>query len=573
MTEALFFLRCILRQKVLDAGAWPQALCVSDFIGNVLMPNHIDMHQRREKRKTRQLILPFGEHARFGHGVAFDSRSAVNGHMLVAGPSGTGKSHQLNRMILRLAEQGAKQVFVIDIHGDLADFSELRAFRSSPIPGNLVQTIKFGEQTKYGLPPLDLLDDPEGGPRKRANAFINLMERQGALGPKQKTALFRLVIDLYKQHGFLMDDPSTWTLHNDPRQAYGKAKTVVARPGMLALPGIDWFDKSEVEKSALKRDFGVQFNGATKCWEVSESHPLASQAVENWGSSGVKRFPTLSDVRRHLWNRLVMMKTGQSAPAIRALDKVMSLASKRARLRSRRLNEAGQDDLEKLEQSLAKAQSESVALFQEGMEKVDSGQELEELLLWDSADAIKGLFDRIEALERSGIFKGHPPPFDLNVPIWHYNIKSLSDDEQMLFVDVLLERIFMEAKSRGEADGPDTFIFLDEAHKFVVDDGDHVINRLVKEARKFGIGLILSSQAFVHFSDDLLMSSGLKLVLGCPEMYREPMRRKLGLEMVEMKGGRKVNPLALIRPRDTAMVSISVSGENSPMADIKIFAG
>lgn len=526
---------------------------------------------KRFKRPTRQLILPFGTHARFGQSIAFDSRKAVNGHMLVAGPSGTGKSHQLNRMILNLAEQGAKQVFVIDIHGDLADFDDLRPFRKTPVPDNLVQSIRFGEQTRFGLPPLDLLDDPEGGPRKRANAFINLMERQGALGPKQKTALFRLVIDLYKRHGFLMDDPRTWTLDYDPRQI--RVKVVVARPGMIALPGLDWFDKSEDEKTALKRDYGVKFNAETKCWEVQENHPLASDAAEQWGSSGVKRFPTLADVRRHLWDRLVMMKTGQSAPAIRALHKVMSLATKRARLRSRKLNDAGEEDLDKLEGMLGKARTESIEAFQEGMERVDSGAELEELLLWDSADAVKGLFDRIEALDRSGIFKGEPPPFDLSVPIWHYNIKSLSDPEQMLFVDVLLERIFMEAKSRGEADGPDTFILLDEAHKFVVDDGDHIINRLVKESRKFGVGLILSSQAFVHFSDDLLMSSGLKLVLGCPEMYREPMRRKLGLEMVDLKNGKRVNPLSLIRPKDTAMISITTAGENTPMADIKIIAG
>ena len=528
--------------------------------------------EKRIKRKTRQLVLPFGTHARFGQSIAFDSRKAVNGHMLVAGPSGTGKSHQLNRMILSLAEQGAKQIFVIDIHGDLGDFEDLKPFRSTPVPHNLVHTIKFGEQTRYGLPPLDLLNDPEGGPRKRANAFINLMERQGALGPKQKTALFRLVIDLYKQHGFMIDDPRTWTLDYDPRLV--RARVVVARPGMIALSGLDWFDKNEDEKSQLKRDFGIRFNGETKCWEIAQDHPLAREAAERWGSSGLKRFPTLADVRRHLWDRLVMMKTGQSAPAIRALSKVMALATKRARLRSRKLNEAGEEDLEKLEGMLGKAQQESIEAFQEGMEKVDSGAELEELLLWDSADAVKGLFDRIEALDRSGIFKGEPPPFDLGVPIWRYNVKSLSDDEQLLFVDVLLERIFMEAKSRGEADGPDTFILLDEAHKFVVkDDGEHIINRIVKEARKFGVGLILSSQAFIHFSDDLLMSSGLKLVLGCPEMYREPMRRKLGLEMVELRNGKKVNPLSLIRPKDTAMISISTAGENLPMADIKIVAG
>ena len=514
-------------------------------------------------------MLPFGHHARFGQLVGFDSQRASNGHMLVAGPSGTGKSHQLNRMILQLAEQGAK-LYVIDIHGDLGDFEDLKPFREHPIPPNLVQTIKFGEHTRFGLPPLDLLNDPEGGPRKRANAFISLLERQGALGPKQKTALFRLVMDLYKQHGFLADDPRTWSLQYDPRHI--KPRVVQPRQGMVALPGLDWFEKSEDEKALLKQNYGLKFNGETRCWEIVQDHPMVEDAVEQWGTSGVKRFPTLADVRRHVWGRFVMMKTGQSAPAIRALDKVMSLAAKRDRLRSRKFKESPEQDLDRLEGMLEAARKDSVEAFEEGMEKVDSGQELEELLLWDSADAVKGLFDRIEALDRSGIFKGEPPPFDLRVPIWRYHIKSLSDAEQMLFVDVLLERIFMEAKSRGEADGPDTFILLDEAHKFVVDDKDHIINRLVKESRKFGIGLILSSQAFVHFSDDLLMSSGLKLVLGCPEMYREPMRRKLGLEMVELRGGKKVNPLSLIRPKDTAMISISTSGENAPMADIKIFA-
>ncbi|ODP35027.1 helicase HerA domain-containing protein [Pandoraea sp. ISTKB] len=526
---------------------------------------------RRYKRKTQRIVLPFGTHARFaGQEYSFDSHKAINGHFLVAGPSGSGKSHQLNRMILGLAEQGAKQVFVIDVHGDLGDFSDIAPHRDRPIPEGLVHTINFGEQTQYGLPPLDLLDDPEGGPRKRANAFINLLQRQGALGPKQKTALYRLLIDLYKQHGFMVDDPKTWSLSYDPRRT--RSRNVTPRPGMLALPNLNWFDKSEGEKDEIRQEYGVKFNGETKCWEISQDHPKASEAVERWGEAGGKRFPTLADVRRHLWDRLVMMKTGQSAPAIRSFDKVMSLATKRAKLRARKFDSAGAEDLDKLEGMIGKAQAEAVDAFKDGIEKVDSGQELEELLLWDSADAVKGLFDRIEALERSGIFKGVAPPFDENVPIWRYNIKSLSDDEQQLFVDVLLERIFLEAKSRGEADGPDTFILFDEAHKFVVDDGDHIINRIVKEARKFGVGMIMGSQAFIHFSDDLLMSSGVKLVLGCPEMYRESMRRKLGLDMIDMRSGKRVNPLSLIRPKDTAMLSMATAGENAPMTDIKICA-
>jgi len=529
---------------------------------------------KRVKRQTKHLVVPFGAHARFkDRSYAFDSRKAVNGHMLIGGPSGTGKSHQLNRIVLNLAEQGA-QVFVVDVHDDLGDFSDLVPFRTKPIADNLVQSIHFGEQSEYGLPPLDLLDDPEGGPRKRANSFISLLERQGVLGPKQKTALFRLLMDLYKIHGFMPDDPKTWSLTYDTRARSTQSKSVNPRPGFVGLPRLNWYDRSDEEKKELKAAYGLQFNGSnpeSKFWEMPVDHPLAEDAVAKWGVLQGKRFPTLSDLRRHLWDRLVMMKTGQSAPAIRAFCDVMKLASSRAKLRDRKLSEHDAEQRAKIEARLAKAQDEAVLAFKTGLEKVDSGQELEELLLWDSADSVKGLFDRIEALERSGIFKGTSPQFDDSVPIHRFRIKSLSDAEQALFVDVLLENIFMAAKARGEADGPDTFILIDEAHKFVVEDGDHIINRIVKEARKFGIGIILASQAFVHFSDDLLMSSGLKLVLGCPEMFREPMRRKLGLDMVEL-GTRKVNPLALIRPKDTAMISISTAGENTPMADIKICA-
>jgi hypothetical protein len=523
----------------------------------------------RHKRKTNRLVLPFGTHTRFGREYIFDSMTAVNPHMLFAGPSGSGKSHQLNRTILTLAEQGA-QVFVIDLHGDLGDFSELAPYRNSPIPDGLVHTIDFGEQTQYGLPPLDLL--PNTGPRKRANSFIDLLHRQGTLGPKQKTALFRLLMELYKNHGFYQEDPTTWTLNNDPRNK--QSVTVTPRPGMVALPGLDWFTKSPAEKEMLKQTYALSFNGQqsnAKFWEVPENHAMAADAQARWGVTDGKRYPTLADVRRHLWDRYVMMKTGQSDKAIRALDKVIALAAKRARLRTRKMTDALEADLGKLESQIEKAQDESLAAFEEGMKNIDSGKELEELLMWDSADAIKGLFDRIEALERSGIFQGNPPPFSPEVPIWRYNIKDLSDPEQVLFVEVLLENIFAQAKARGEADGPDTFILLDEAHKFVIEDGDHIINRVVKEARKFGLGVILASQAFVHFSDDLLMSSGLKLVLGCPEMYREPMRRKLGLDMLDIRG-KKINPLALIRQKSTAMISIQTAGENAPMADIDIVA-
>lgn len=336
----------------------------------------------RVKRKTNRVTIPFGSHSNFANKYyEFDSHRASNAHMLVAGPPGSGKSHQLNRVLLCLAEQKVR-VILVDCQGDLGDFRSLEPLRDKPVPDNLVQSVKFGEQSEFGLSPLDLLDDPESSPRKCANAFISLLQRQGALGPKQKTALFRLLMDLYREHGFLPEDPKTWSLDYDPRRVK-VSKPVIPRDGMLALPNMDWFNKSDSQKQEIRETYAVKFNGDgdIKFWEVSKTHPLAAEAVAKWGPLEGKRFPTLSDVRRHLWERLVMMKTGQNAPAIRSLEKVMSLAKSRARVLVRKQNAAGQEDMVKLDAMLVKAQEEAIDAFTDGIQKIDSGDELEELLL------------------------------------------------------------------------------------------------------------------------------------------------------------------------------------------------
>lgn len=517
------------------------------------------------KRAAPRLVVPFGPPVRIKSAgeLSFDSKTATNAHILMAGPSGCGKTHQLNRIIRSLANQGAKQIFVINVHGDLCE----------GIPAELMQTVEFSETGEFGLSPLDVLDDPLiGGVRRRANGFINLLERQGALGPKQKTALFRLLVDLYARFGFLVDDPRTWSLDHDPRQSRAARPTGTPSEGHQLLPNLDWFNMSGPEKDRVRKEYSIRFNDSCKKWEISVTHPRLVEALQKWGpDANAKRHPSLADLKRLLWDRLVAMKTGQSTFAVRALDKVMNLAAKRARLRHRKLKASDAEEMAKIETQLENARVEALDAFQQGMAQLDSGNELDELILWDSADAIKGLYDRIESLERAGIFRGAPPPFDESVPVWNYDIKALTDNEKQLFVDTLLERIFIEAKARGEADSADTFIIIDESHLFVVEDGDHIINKLVKEARKFGIGLIMASQAFMHYSEDLLISAGAQVVLGCPQMLQEQMRRKLGLDMI-IYNDKKYNPLRFLKPRETAFVSIATQGEAKPMVEVWISA-
>src|SRR3546814_3230789 len=85
------------------------------------------------------------------------------------------------------------------------------------------------------------------------------------------------------------------------------------------------------------------------------------------------------------------------------------------------------------------------------------------------------------------------------------------------------------AKARGQRDNPDTFIIIDEAHKFMSPDNEHIMNRMAREVRKFGVGLILVSQNFDHFPEDLIANSAMTMILGLHDMHHDRAARRLGL--------------------------------------------
>src|SRR3546814_7397123 len=151
----------------------------------------------------------------------------------------------------------------------------------------------------------------------------------------------------------------------------------------------------------------------------------------------------------------------------------------------------------------------------------------------------------------TGIFKDVPPTFAQDDPLRVYDIKARSEDEQSMFAEVLLERLFLEAKARGQRDNPDTFIIIDEAHKFMSPDNEHIMNRMAREVRKFGVGLILVSQNFDHFSEDLIANSAMTMILGLHDMHPDRAARSIGLKRENLKW---------ITPKQNALVQVRSGG-------------
>lgn len=134
--------------------------------------------------------------------VIWDSQKVINGHMLIVGKSGTGKTYTFKKLISQLQEQskGKLRVHIIDVHGDIS------------IDG--ASTVKFSESTNYGFNPIAINPDPDfGGVRKKIQSFISAINRTTTrLGSKQESVLRNILTDLYTANGFLDGRPDTWSI-------------------------------------------------------------------------------------------------------------------------------------------------------------------------------------------------------------------------------------------------------------------------------------------------------------------------------------------------------------------------
>ncbi len=438
--------------------------------------------------------------------IVWDPSRAISGHALLVGSSGTGKTHRLRYLIDNLTRANRNvNIHILDVHGDIAPDARNR--------------VKFAETTDYGLNPLEVVTDPEfGGVRRRINSFIAMINRTTSkLGVRQEATLRALISDLYLANGYNQKDPLTWDPRTNPK-ARGKTLQTKRHPSITDLAAM----------CAWRLNVLVTGGGADA---YAALHYVNKLAREDGADADIAK-RALREVRE--------LATNAGGNDVNYhLEEIEKLAKRI----NRESIKGGNTDDTKLETAIMKA-TETYDSF---LHSIKSGRELEEYIKYDSVETLKSIHERIKGLDAAGIFKDRPPSFNSSDPLRVYDIKALSEDEQSMFAEVLLERLFVEAKSRGQKDSPDTFIVIDEAHKFMSTDNEHIINRMAREVRKFGVGLILVSQNFDHFPEDLIANSAMTMILGLHDMHHQKAETKLGLKRGKLK---------FIRPRHSAMVQV-----------------
>ena len=494
-------------------------------------------------REEVVMRIDLGRHAKSGDVIAWAPDELINGHLVMTGDSGSGKTHNLRsfcRQMAQTAGPSLRRIHIFDSHGDIDVESSL---------------VEFSQSTPYAFNPLEINPDPHfGGVRRAIANFIGMIQRSSRkLGPTQESVLRNLLLDVYAAKGFHQDNPATWSVGE-----MGQAPAA-AQPGRIYLDVP--FEEKDVAKDVARRDgVNLEFDGAVKCWWVSEHSP----SMQRWGRKvWGKQYPTIHDVISLAQLKLKTLFVGTDQKGMLALEGLCrAQASLFAKIRQTAKRAAvEEEEVLQLERDRAAAKSKDALLA--FIEKVTTGTELDDLIRYESAETLKSLLDRLDNLKATGVCRSVAPPYDPDALVWRYGLRAYGDDEKRMFVENLLERLFQRAVARGEVDGITDVVVIDEAPKYMVDDSGHIICRIINEARKFGIALFLVSQSPTQYPEQILAGVGCKIVLGLDPMYHRMAATKLALDQRFIEA---------IRPRRLILVNQKFKGSVAQWAPVNLDA-
>lgn len=336
--------------------------------------------------------------------------------------------------------------------------------------------VKFSEATRAGYNPLEInVDMHSGGVRRQIAFIIDIINRTSRkLGPRQESALRNLLGDVYHLRGIRADEQSTWA-----RQS---------------------IDEPTYEQMVRAR---------------------------NW--SGLRDFyPVLQDVISYADRVLKRLTLGADSQAANALERVEESATRIQRLQARHQQAATDEEVNTLQARFQAEKDRAIEAFANFVNSIESGRELADVLKYTNRETLQSLLERLHGLLECGVMRANPPDWG-GASTRIYRIGSLTDDAGKLLFFMRAQAILRECMDAGKTPQLRRLLVVDEGHRYYSDDPDNPINRIAKEGRKFGLGLVIGSQSPTHFSEDFLTNCGTVFLLGLHENYWDMACRRMNL--------------------------------------------
>lgn len=410
--------------------------------------------------------------------VILDTDCLINGHMLFAGMSGTGKSYQI-QALLRACARDNIEVDVFDVHEEL-DGSPRSA------------ATKFSAATRAGYNPLVINQDPHsGGVRNQIAMILDMINRTSRqLGPRQESALRNLIGDVYYLRGCHADSPQSWR----------------------------------------KREMT----------EAQYDHMVGARDYRSMRDY----FPILRDVISYAERKLKTLSLGTDTRAVAALERVEAAAARLASFSAKYHRASTEEEAARLEKQLETDKGKAIDAYVEYVRSIETGREFQDVLKYTNKETLVSIIERLEALQHAGIFCSNPPDWG-GALIRVHQIGALRDDERRLLFYNRAQQVLRECMDAGKSPRLRRIVLVDEGHLYYSEDGDNPMNRIAKEGRKFGLGLVIGSQSPTHFSEDFLTNCGSVFLLGIHEQYWDMACRKLKIDQSTLRACRAREVLAL----------------------------
>lgn len=266
-----------------------------------------------------------------------------------------------------------------------------------------------------------------------------------------------------------------------------------------------------------------------------------------------KHYPTFDDLLRFIRHKQKEAFLGMNTDATIALESFLKVSSS---VQKKRMKSEDFSDSE-----MEESRKQALKAYEDFLKSENDSKVIDNKIKYNSKETLSSIIDRLETLEKKGLFKNQRIVFDPSKSVHRYDLSTLEKDEQKIFIQLALSDLFLKARADGFGGKTKTLIFIDEAKNYIDDHESNMIRKLYNEIRKFGYGIWLAGQRIEHFDDDIIASAGTKLIMGVDGMFAKRFSQRLHIPIEKIHG---------IKLQKTMLAEISKKTEGEGFIEVTL---
>ena len=242
---------------------------------------------------------------------------------------------------------------------------------------------------------------------------------------------------------------------------------------------------------------------------------------EEPGSWKRDTYPDLGDLERFLYHKYKKLLIGGSnGTADKEMDVLNGLYREKKKLE--RLEKAGREqNQQKIEESISKL----TAMYGEYLHKGLTADN--DFMTYSDPKGLIGLKNRVQQINNVGVFIKN----EISLKNARINIKFIEDEQKKIVTYYILKRLIEIFQKMGYTKTVRHYVIIDECSFFLdIPKIEQQITKITQECRKFGLGIILSTQNPTRFSEDILLNTATKIVFMVEPVLYKGVARTYGID-------------------------------------------